>query len=960
MRYNSLIKRRNPGESPLRNTHDVNAATTNGSISGSISNTTISDTLSESYHLPNDEMNSLNMMGSNALNPMPTNMEMDMDMNMGMDTMNPTYCRSRVRSRPRARSKQRSSSSNPSSKKRYHRHHRSKRDAYTNSYNDASNRINVNAMNHNHNTLNSTQPFNNLHAHVHLHHANGVGMGMNPHHLGHSHSHMQLPSMSVHSYLHTSSSTPQLHSLTQQQQQEITYDDEEEEYTSNKMSKPCKVNAGLNLFHHHHPNHISEYQPNTSTTSIPYPSFKFQNLIPMLRNFYYTQCQPKWIQTQKSIFGHNHNNSTGSLLNYNSISSKTNGKLKSSMKNSKRSRSHHRRQQQQHFNQQQQQQQQQQLHNQHYSNYHHHSGGSTSINNSTTYFKNGIDVQHKYNTDHTNNCNSNDCNSSDCRHCNGRSSSTSSPSSLSSSSSQHQSQSLYSNHSNMTSSYTRSSSPPPLASNYNYNYGNSSYNYNNNNNNGNMNPYYYYYYAKPQQQQQQQQQQLQHSQKYTIKYYIKRYLQIFSCLFVTHLMFVHIYNGFHIPNTCHVAQLSKEKLKLLSWIGRDVDYIIMQDDVIPWGDSVNGLSGVGAMTVTPSVSVPTNATSVNNHVNQKKDGHNYVNRRSKEEIKNADDTKATEPTNLASMSKPTKLRKKSTQLDENEASLESKHRSETNDINSAKLSPLPTQQQHSQSPTKSAIVASATTTAATISATETVKKEPFSPTLSKIIHHQWKDSSIPPTFDKWYKRWRELYPEPEYKHILWTDESARELIEKHYIWFLPTYDNYDLNIKRADSSRYFILHHMGGIYADLDYEPLINFYDYLPKNQVGLIESPYLYNEKIQNSLMTSPKGDPFWIHVFQGLAQNADMAVLHATGPKFLDEMMDTSKHPVYTLPCENFHRIPYGELNDSKWTAVLVRELVTRIVPMSKHCGYINEENSCQFGKHHNTAGWTSESFF
>lgn len=241
-----------------------------------------------------------------------------------------------------------------------------------------------------------------------------------------------------------------------------------------------------------------------------------------------------------------------------------------------------------------------------------------------------------------------------------------------------------------------------------------------------------------------------------------------------------------------------------------------------------------------------------------------------------------------------------------------------------------------------------------------MKKEPFVPILPKIIHHQWKDDSIPTKYVKWYDQWRIYFPEPEYKYILWTDESARDLIKTHYPWFLETYDNYDMNIKRADASRYFILHHMGGMYADLDYEPLENFYEYLPQNQVGLIESPYLYNEKTQNSFMTSPKADPFWIHVFQGLAQSAHRSVLHATGPKFLDAMMDSSNHPIYTLPCENFHRIPYGELKESKWTAIVVREFLTRIIPLRKHCGYYQQENSCQFGKHHNAASWTSESFF
>lgn len=51
---------------------------------------------------------------------------------------------------------------------------------------------------------------------------------------------------------------------------------------------------------------------------------------------------------------------------------------------------------------------------------------------------------------------------------------------------------------------------------------------------------------------------------------------------------------------------------------------------------------------------------------------------------------------------------------------------------------------------------------------------------------------------------------------LWTDADAREFIEKEYPWFLETFDGYPFNIQRADSIRYFVLYHFGGIYIDLD------------------------------------------------------------------------------------------------------------------------------------------------
>jgi len=153
--------------------------------------------------------------------------------------------------------------------------------------------------------------------------------------------------------------------------------------------------------------------------------------------------------------------------------------------------------------------------------------------------------------------------------------------------------------------------------------------------------------------------------------------------------------------------------------------------------------------------------------------------------------------------------------------------------------------------------------------------------LPKIIHQQWKTKDIPPgPYTTWHNKHLELYPRPEWTHMIWTDENARELIKSDYPFFLKTYDSYEWGIQRADAVRYFVLHKYGGMYVDLDYESRVNFWDRLPQDRVGLVESPYQYNEKAQNSLMSSPKGDPFWNETFVLLMERSTRPVLHATGP--------------------------------------------------------------------------------
>mmetsp|Transcript_11535 Transcript_11535/g.14534 ORF Transcript_11535/g.14534 Transcript_11535/m.14534 type:complete len:415 (+) Transcript_11535:140-1384(+) len=235
-----------------------------------------------------------------------------------------------------------------------------------------------------------------------------------------------------------------------------------------------------------------------------------------------------------------------------------------------------------------------------------------------------------------------------------------------------------------------------------------------------------------------------------------------------------------------------------------------------------------------------------------------------------------------------------------------------------------------------------------------VAGSPFREEVPKIIHQQWKNETVPKKFMKWRRKWLNMYPKPEYTHMLWTDKNGRQLIKEHYPWFLETYDGYKHNINRADAARYFILHYYGGIYADLDYEAQSNFYEFLPPNQVAMVESPYYWNEKTQNCLMSSPKHDPFWVDLFAVLMKNAEREeVLEATGPILLDQAMEYSVHPSYILPCENFQRVPLGEYDQTLWTTIYDREIMFRLKPISKNCGYYSNDQ-CHFGRHHNTVSY------
>ena len=134
--------------------------------------------------------------------------------------------------------------------------------------------------------------------------------------------------------------------------------------------------------------------------------------------------------------------------------------------------------------------------------------------------------------------------------------------------------------------------------------------------------------------------------------------------------------------------------------------------------------------------------------------------------------------------------------------------------------------------------------------------------IPKTIHQTWKTNSIPERWKEFHWSWKKHFPKPEYTHILWTDEMNRKLIKEKFPYFLKTYDSYPKNIQRADAIRPFILYEYGGIYADLDYECLHNFYNDLNPTKVNIVESPYK-NERLQNSLMASSPRHPDWIFIF-------------------------------------------------------------------------------------------------
>jgi len=195
------------------------------------------------------------------------------------------------------------------------------------------------------------------------------------------------------------------------------------------------------------------------------------------------------------------------------------------------------------------------------------------------------------------------------------------------------------------------------------------------------------------------------------------------------------------------------------------------------------------------------------------------------------------------------------------------------------------------------------------------KKESFSPIennynlnnnyIPKIIHQ-----TAPSDKSKWNKVWYKCqqswfnhFPSPEYEYKMWTDEDLDNLIKTDFPWFYEIYINYDQNIKRIDIARYFILYKYGGIYADMDYICMKNFYDLLPGNKVSISESPHPNNEIIQNALMASNKNNDFWLKVIDESKNRINLQILTATGPQLISDIYRSNKDYVNILDKDLFN---------------------------------------------------------
>lgn len=186
--------------------------------------------------------------------------------------------------------------------------------------------------------------------------------------------------------------------------------------------------------------------------------------------------------------------------------------------------------------------------------------------------------------------------------------------------------------------------------------------------------------------------------------------------------------------------------------------------------------------------------------------------------------------------------------------------------------------------------------------------------VPRIIHH-----ICPKDFTRWhskwfycYESWLRIFPKEEFTHMHWYDDELHNIIEKDgFEWFLPIFNAYDVNIKRIDMIRPFILYKFGGVYADMDIQVYKNFFSELSDSKVSIAESPYKGNEEITNCFMGSPPKHNFWLLIIDRCYRYRDKYTLLSTGPQLISEVYKENPQLVHVLSDKLFNPAPWFEEN-------------------------------------------------
>jgi hypothetical protein len=188
------------------------------------------------------------------------------------------------------------------------------------------------------------------------------------------------------------------------------------------------------------------------------------------------------------------------------------------------------------------------------------------------------------------------------------------------------------------------------------------------------------------------------------------------------------------------------------------------------------------------------------------------------------------------------------------------------------------------------------------------KHKVIMPPIPKILHFCWKSEDLPRAMRRYFEKWQRLHRDWDVR--LWTDETMHAFVTRAFPQLLPVYDGYPKMIQRADAFRYLVLDRLGGIYADLDVEPLAPIDPLLASGGfLGVEPLEHVANDRIHaglpfqltNAFMGAPPAHPLFASIVKLLPELQDQAIFYSTGPAMVTAAylrLQPADRPTLLLP--------------------------------------------------------------
>ena len=104
----------------------------------------------------------------------------------------------------------------------------------------------------------------------------------------------------------------------------------------------------------------------------------------------------------------------------------------------------------------------------------------------------------------------------------------------------------------------------------------------------------------------------------------------------------------------------------------------------------------------------------------------------------------------------------------------------------------------------------------------------------KIVHQIYglfsEHVPMSAVFSNSHQAWQKIAEGMSAEYHLWNADELESLVKNHYPGFWDMYVRARFPVMRCDIGRYLILHHCGGMYADLDTMPTRTWYAGVPEN----------------------------------------------------------------------------------------------------------------------------------